>query len=144
MRERMRYLRRPRRARWRRWADRVDLYHPRPIDYVMIAAAFLVLSLLWIGERTYAVQLNRRVFQLEEKQLGLRQTGATLAARVNALAERGRVVERAERDLGMVVPKPGAFQVIAYVPRRGVPMPTHRGRPTVLAGFPSLADGRGR
>jgi hypothetical protein len=52
MQERTRYLRRPRRTRWQRWVESIDLWHPRPIDYVLIAGGFLVVSLLWIGERT--------------------------------------------------------------------------------------------
>jgi len=136
MQERTRYLRRPRRTRWQRWVESIDLWHPRPIDYVLIAGGFLVLSLLWIGERTFAVHLSRRVIQLEERRAGLDESGAALAVRVNALADRSRITTHAERDLGMVVPRPQAFQIIAYVPARGVAGHLGReGRSAERAGF---------
>jgi hypothetical protein len=119
MRERMRILRRPRRRRWRRWAEGFDPWHPRPGDYVVAAIVFLALALLYIGERTYAVQLNRRIFQLEERVAGLRDGEAVLATQANTLADRGRVMRRAEHELGLVVPAPGAFSYIYYVPPEG-------------------------
>jgi hypothetical protein len=119
MRERMRTLRRPRRRRWRRWAEGFDPWHPRPGDYVVAALLFLALALVYIGERTYAVQLNRRIFQLEERVASLRDGEAVLATRANTLADRGRIMTRAERELGLEVPAPGAFSYIYYVPPAG-------------------------
>jgi hypothetical protein len=116
MRERTRYLRRPRRGRLQRWAEGLDPWHPRPIDIVFFAGGFLVVALAWVGVRTAAVQLNRRLFRLEERALALAESEAVLGARVNALADRGRVVERAERELGMVVPKPEDFRHLAVLP----------------------------
>src|SRR6188474_1359821 len=80
MRERTRYLRRPRRSRLRRWAEGLDPWHPRPIDYVLFAAITLILALVWVGERTWAVQLNRRLFRLEERATSLHESNAILAA----------------------------------------------------------------
>jgi cell division protein FtsB len=116
MRERMRYLRRRKRRRWQRWVDGIDPWSPRPVDYVIAAALFLCLALLYIGERSYAVQLNRRSIRLEERLVGLRDSGDVLAARATALADRARVMALAQRELGMVVPGPEAFAYIYYVP----------------------------
>ena len=119
MRERLRTLRRPRRRRWQRWAEGYDPWHPRPGDYVVAALVFLTLALVYVGERTYAVHLNRRIFQLDERVASLRNGEAVLATRANTLADRARVMTRAERELGLAVPKPGAFSYIYYVPPEG-------------------------
>jgi cell division protein FtsL len=103
----------------RRWAEGLDPWHPRPIDYVLFAALSLVLALVWVGERTWAVQLNRRMFRLEERAASLREANAILAASANALADRGRVSSLARRELGMIVPDSESFRTIFYVPRRG-------------------------
>lgn len=116
MRERTRYFRRTRRRRWQRWAEGLDPWHPRPGDYVVATAVFLVLALLYVGERTYAVQLNRHVFKLEERVVALRDAEAVLATRANTLADRTRVMNLAERDLGLVVPSGESFAYIYYVP----------------------------
>jgi hypothetical protein len=110
MRERTRYLRRPRRTRWQRWAEGLDPWHPRPADYVLFVFAFLVVALAWVGVR--------RLFTLEERSVALRETDAALAARANALTDRAHLTERAQRELGMVVPKGGDFQAIAYLPKQ--------------------------
>lgn len=119
MRERTRYLRRPRRTRWQRWAEGLDPWHPRPIDTVLFVVAFLVLALVYVGERTWAVQLNRRMFLLEERAASLREANAVLASRANTLADRGRIVGRARRELGMVVPNSESFHYIDFVPPDG-------------------------
>jgi len=119
MRERTRYLRRPRRRRWRRWLEGLDPWQPRPGDYIVASLVFLVLALLYVGERTYAVQLNRRVFQLEERVVALRDGEAMLVSRANTLADRSRVMSLAERDLGLVSPSGEAFGYIYYVPPQG-------------------------
>ena len=96
--------------------DGIDPCSPRPVDYVVAAALFLGLALLYVGEHSYAVQLNRRIIRLEERLVGLRDSGDILAARATALADRARVMSDAQRDLGMVVPAPEAFAYIYYVP----------------------------
>ena len=116
MRERTRYFRRPRRRRWQRWIEGLDPWHPRPGDYVVAALVFLVLALLYVGERTYAVQLNRDVFKFEERVVALRDAESLLAARANSLADRSRVMALAERQLGLVAPSGDAFAYIYYVP----------------------------
>jgi hypothetical protein len=142
MHERTRYLRRPRRTRWRRWAEGLDPWHPRPIDYVFFAAACLLLALVYVGERTWAVQLNRRMFQLEERATSLREGNAALAARANTLADRGRVGGRARRELGMVVPNTDSYRIIYYVPRDGT-APSRTARPPqAVAGFAPAAPAR--
>jgi cell division protein FtsB len=119
MQEHTPHWRRTRRNRWQRWAEGIDPWHPRPADYLLFAVAFLVVSLAWVGARTAAVQLNRRLFALEERAVALREANAALAARATALADRTQVGERARRELGMVVPKPGDFRTIAYVRSAG-------------------------
>jgi cell division protein FtsL len=103
----------------RRWAEGLDPWHPRPIDYVLFAAITLILALVWVGERTWAVQLNRRLFRLEERATSLHESNAILAASANTLADRGRVSSVARRELGMIVPDSESFRTIFYVPRRG-------------------------
>lgn len=126
MRERTRYLRRPRRSRWQRWAEGLDPWHPRPGDYVVAALVFLALALFVVGERTLAVQLNRRLFRLEERVTTLRDECDVLAARANALADRGRIAARAQRELGMTFPEADAFRYIDYVPARRESSPRRR------------------
>jgi len=120
MRELVRYLRRRRRPRWRRWAERLDPWSPRPADYVVASGLCLGLSLAYLAERSYAVELDRRIFRLEERCGSLAEAGDVLAARATALADRARIVSIAQRELGMVVPGPEAFVRIDYVaPPRG-------------------------
>jgi len=146
MRERARYLRRPRRTRWQRWADGLDPWHPRPGDYVVFALAFLVLALAYVGERTYALHLNRRMFLLEERLASRREANAVLAAHVNALADRGRITTLAQRELGMVVPNSESFRYIYFVPSTGSPVPARRraASPALAALIPPVAGTRGR
>jgi cell division protein FtsL len=146
MRERTRYLRRPRRTRWQRWAEGIDPWHPRPGDFVVFALAFLVLALAYVGERTYALHLNRRMFLLEERLASRREANAVLAARVNMLADRGRITTLAQRDLGMVVPNSESFRYIYFVPSAASPVPARRrADPRVLAGIvPPVTGARGR
>jgi hypothetical protein len=146
MRERARYLRRPRRTRFQRWAEGIDPWHPRPGDYLVFALAFLILALAYVGERTYALQLNRRMFLLEERLASRREANAVLAARVNTLADRGRITTLAQRDLGMVVPNSESFRYIYFVPSEASPVPARRhAAPPSLASFiPPVTGTRGR
>jgi hypothetical protein len=66
------------------------------------------------------VQLDRRIFQLEERRAGLRESNDVLAARVNALGNRARVSQLARTELGMTTPKADAYGLIYYVPEGGV------------------------
>ena len=116
MHERNRYLRRSKRRRWRRWMDGIDPWMPRPVDYLAAAALFLGLSRLYVGERSYAVELARGIFRLEERRASLRDRGDVLASRATALGDRDRVMCIAARELGMVVPGPDAFVHVYYVP----------------------------
>jgi hypothetical protein len=140
MREPMRFLRRPRRARWRRWVDGIDPWMPRPLDYVAAAALFLGLALLYVGQRSYAVQLDRRIFRLEERRVALRDRNDVLAARATSLADRDRIVSIAQRDLGMVVPAADAFAYVYYVPPAGR---APRARPAAPSAAGMLPPGRG-
>jgi len=126
----------------RRWAEGLDPWHPRPGDYVLFAAIALILALVWVGERTWAVQLNRRMFRLEERAASLRESNAIAAAAANTLADRGRVGSLARRELGMIVPDSESFRTIFYVPRRGESLngggrsaPTPEPTPRAVAGF---------
>ncbi len=146
MRERTRYLRRPRRTRWQRWAEGIDPWHPRPGDYLVFALAFLLLALVYVGERTYALHLNRRMFLLEERLASRREANAVLAARVNALADRARITTLAMRDLGMVVPDSKSFRYIYFVPSAGTGVPAlpHAASPALAAAASPAAGARGR
>lgn len=141
MREPMRFLRRPRRPRWRRWVDGIDPWMPRPVDYVAAAALFLALALVYVGQRSYAVQQNRRIFRLEERLVSLRDRNDVLAARATSLADRARIVSIAQRDLGMVAPAPDAFAYVYYVPPRGRPPRT---RPAATSAASVLPTARRR
>lgn len=112
---------RRRRSRWRRWAEGIDPWMPRPADYVVASLVFLGLALLHVGARSYAVQLQREVFRLEERLASLRDGNDVLAARANTLVNRARIVTLAREELGMVVPKPDAFVLVYYVPENDAP-----------------------
>lgn len=105
---------------WRRcvqrWADEFDPWTPRPGDYVLISVLFLGAVLLYVGERSCAVQLNRRVFQLEERAGALRTQVDVLVAEAVALADRRRIVTRAREELGMTLPSAADIEYVYYVP----------------------------
>ncbi|MFQ5599852.1 MAG: hypothetical protein ACE5G2_04775, partial [Candidatus Krumholzibacteriia bacterium] len=105
-------------ARWRCWAEELDPWSPRPVDYVVAAVLFLLLALVYVGERTDAVQLNRRLFRLEERRAGLQSEVDVLAADATALADRQRIVSMAGEQLGMTVPDPDAIEHVYYVRSR--------------------------
>ena len=138
-----RYLRRQPRRRWRRWVEGLDPWSPRPIDYVCAAVVCLGLALAYVGERSYAVHLNRRIFRLEERLGGLTTNRDLLAVRATALADRARIVALAQRELGMVVPGPRAFAFVYYVPespggrrhQRWVAAPSAAIGPAVVGGW---------
>jgi cell division protein FtsL len=90
------------------------------VDYLVAASCFLALALLYVGGRHFAVQLDRRIFQLEERRAGLRESNDVLAARVNALGNRARVSQLARTELGMTTPKADAYGLIYYVPEGDV------------------------
>jgi cell division protein FtsB len=104
------------RRRLRRWADEFDPWTPRPGDYVLISVLFLGAMLLYVGERSYAVQLNRRVFQLQERAGTLQTQVDVLVAEAVALADRRRIVTRARNELGMTLPNAADIEYVYYVP----------------------------
>ena len=111
---------RPSRGRTWRWVAGIDLWAPRPVDYVLAASFFLLLALLYVGGRHFAVQMDRRIFQLEERRASLREGNDVLAARVNALGNRARVAGIARASYGMTTPQAGAYGLIYYVPEGDV------------------------
>ena len=102
-------------ARWRRWADELDPWSPRSSDYTVIVAGLLLLCLLYVGERNYAVQLNRRLFRLQERAATLEASTEILATRATELAGRERIT-RLAGDYGMLVPPAEAVRYVYYVP----------------------------
>lgn len=114
---------------------------PRPADYVVASLLFLGLALLHVGARSYAVQLHRQIFQLEERLAGLRDGNDVLAARANTLVNRARIVTLAREELGMVVPKPEAFVLVYYVP--DADSPPMRG-PVLVPAAPVWMSARSR
>jgi hypothetical protein len=104
-------------ARWRRWADELDPWSPRSSDYMVIVAALLLLCLLYVGERNYAVQLNRRLFRLQERAATLEASTEMLATRATELAGRDRIA-RLARDYGMLLPPADAVRYVYYVPEQ--------------------------
>jgi hypothetical protein len=118
-------------ARWRRWADELDPWSPRASDYMVAVAALLLLCLLYVGERNYAVQLNRRLFRLQERAATLEASTEILATRATELAGRVRIT-RLTRDYGMVVPPAEAVRYIYYVPE-------HRAQPDDVTARPRAA-----
>ncbi len=104
------------RRRLRRWADEFDPWTPRPGDYVLFSLLFLAAALLYVGERSYAVQLNRRIFQLEERAASLQTQVDVLVGEAVALADRRRVVTHARDELGMCLPGANDVEYVYYVP----------------------------
>ncbi|UCE02293.1 MAG: cell division protein FtsL [Candidatus Latescibacterota bacterium] len=99
----------------RRWVNEFDPWAPRPGDYVLASALFLLLALAYVGERSHDVQLTRRVIELEERRETLRNEVDLLLAEVTALADRRRVVAMARDELGMTLPEPDAIEYIYFV-----------------------------
>jgi len=118
------------RRRWR-WFEEFDLTSPRPADYVVAVVAFLLLGLLFVWERNHAIVLNRQVFQLQEQMMALRNETDLLASRATELADRQRIVKRAE-EIGMVFPQQGDLSWIYWVPVASKTMRPARSR---VAGF---------
>ncbi len=102
------------RQRLRRWFEDFDPWTPRPGDYILGAAVFLGLALSYVGERGHAVQLNKRIYALEERSSTLRTEVEVLEAEVNRLADRHRIVTLA-RKMGMAAPEPEALEYIYFV-----------------------------
>lgn len=100
---------------WRRWADELDPWSPRPSDHLTLALLFLLFCLLYVGERNHAVQLNRDLFRLQERVATLECSTELLAASATELAGRERILNLARRN-GMVVPPASAVRVIYFVP----------------------------
>jgi len=107
---------RPSRGRAWRWLAGIDPWTPRPLDYVLAASLFLVVALLHVGGRYLAVQMDRRIFRYEERRASLREGNDVLAARVNALGNRARIMDIARTSLGMKTPAAEAYGLIYYVP----------------------------
>lgn len=113
------------RRRLQRWADEFDPWTPRPGDYVLGSLLFLGAALLYVGERSYAVQLNRRIFQLEERAGTLKTEVDVLVAEAVALADRRRIVRRAQDELGMILPSAADVEYVYYVPDSAVQGPAN-------------------
>jgi cell division protein FtsL len=120
------------RRRWR-WIEEFDMTSPRPADYVIAVLVFLVLCLLFVWERNHAIVLNRQAFQLQEQLTSLGNETDLLASRATALADRQRIVQRAE-ELGMIFPQKGDLSWIYYVPTASKAKAPARSR---VAGFVS-------
>jgi len=120
----------PGRRRWQ-WLDDFDVTSPRPSDYVVAVVAFLLLGLLFVWERNHAIVLNRQVFRLQEQLSVLHNDTDRLASQATALADRQRIVRRAE-ELGMVFPQKGDLTWIYWVPH---PAPGARSTHGRVAGF---------
>lgn len=120
------------RRRWR-WAEEFDISSPRPADYVVAVLVFLLLGLLFVWERNHAIVLNRQAFQLQEQLMALGNETDVLASRATELADRTRIVQRAEA-IGMVFPQKGDLSWIYWVPAASKAMPSARSR---IAGFVS-------
>ena len=99
-----------------RWSAEFDPWTPRPGDYVLASLLFLGAVLLYVGERSYAVRLNRRIFELEERAGTLQTDVDVLVAQAVALADRRRIVTRAREELGMTLPSAEDIEYVYYVP----------------------------
>jgi cell division protein FtsL len=75
---------------------------------------FLLLAVGYVAERSHAVQLNRRLFELQERAMTLRTEVELLGAEATRLADRHRILRAAE-SLGMRAPESGAVEYIYYV-----------------------------
>jgi len=100
--------------RSRRWFEEFDPWAPRPGDYVLGSLLFLLLAVGYVGEHSRSVELNRRLFGLQERANTLRTEVELLGAEATGLADRHRIVRAAER-LGMCTPESGAVEYIYYV-----------------------------
>jgi len=100
--------------RLRRWFEDFDPWTPRPGDYVLGVGVFLLLALCYVGERGHAVQLNKRIYELEERASSLRTEVEVLGAEVTRLADRHRIVSLA-RKMGMTAPDADAVEYIYFV-----------------------------
>src|SRR5262245_45396741 len=122
------FVTRPRRAEsafprlWRRllrpvrlWSDEFDPSLPRPIDYGIASVLLLFLALAYVGERSYAMRLNRQSLELEERSGTLQSEVEMLVAEANALADRGRVVTWARDHLHLQFPGADDVGYIYYV-----------------------------
>jgi cell division protein FtsL len=106
---------RPRRwRRLRRWYDEFDPWAPRASDYVVGTVVFLLLAIAYVGERSHAVQLNRRLYTQQERASALGAEVEWLEADVTQLADRQRIVALA-RKLGMQAPPAAAVEYIYFV-----------------------------
>lgn len=102
------------RQRLRRWFEDFDPSTPRPADYILGVVVSLLLALCYVGERGHAVQLNKRIYELEERASSLRTEVEVLGVEVTRLADRHRIVTLA-RKMGMTAPDPAAVQYIYFV-----------------------------
>jgi cell division protein FtsL len=100
----------------RRWADEFDPTAPRPADYGIASVLLLLLALVYVGERSYALKLNRQSLELEERTGTLQSQVEMLVAAANELADRARVVTLARDKLHMQFPGADAVGYIYYVP----------------------------
>jgi hypothetical protein len=98
-----------------RWVEEFDPSSMRPADYVVAVLAFLILGLLFVWERNHAIALNRQAFQLQEQLTALGTETDLLGSRATELADRQRIVSRAEA-IGMVFPERGDLTWIYWVP----------------------------
>ena len=87
--------------------------------------------MLYVGERSYAVRLNRRIFQLEERAGTLKTDVDVLVAEAVELADRRRIVTRAREELGMTLPSAEDIEYVYYVPDANDDV---RDRPSVPGG----------
>ena len=102
------------RQRLRRWFEDFDPWTPRPGDYVLGVVVFLLLALGYVGERGHAVQLNKRLYELEERASSLRTEVEVLGSEVTRLADRHRIITLA-RQMGMTAPDPDAVEYVYFV-----------------------------
>ena len=102
------------RQRLRRWFEDFDPWTPRPGDYVLGVGVILLLALCYVAERGHAVQLNKRIYELEERRSSLRTEVEVLGTEATRLADRHRIVTLA-RKMGMTAPEPGAVEYIYFV-----------------------------
>ena len=85
---------------------------------MLASLLLLLLALAYVGERSYAVQLSRRILELEARREALRTDVEMLGAEATTLADRGRVVGLARERLGLVFPDADDVAYIYYVSPR--------------------------